>query len=294
MKKVPLLFALISILFIACNKQENDESLCNVRLTVNDFEIYEESFEKQGQVKAARVDTSKNINYLTVAIFDSQGAVYKKVTHSKADSSDYYTSSFGNFHFLLPVGNYTAVAIGYWTKDTSCRPIITSPTVAAFNKNAVDCFGNVKSISISNTGNNAINMTLSRMVSAMNLRSTDNQTNEFDSIRLTLSKGSLLFNPSTGLARANAGVAQTFRFQQGDINKPLKLYLYTFLPNERETATFTLTLFGQQGTALIERVFTNVPLKRNRRTIASGSVFSGVANEFFIETTWETDTTIIF
>ncbi len=299
MKKVALwvtLLTLATTAFIACNKQEDDEPLYNVRLVVDDFEISEEEFNSQENEKSTRVDSSLNVQFLTVVIFDEQGHECERVVHSKIEGSPYHTSNFGTFYFLLPTGDYTVVTVGHWNNpdDTTYNLIVSSPTVAAFNGNATDCFGNVQSVTISSTSNNLISVTLSRMVAAMNLRSTDRVTQRFDSIRMSLTKGSIQFNPTSGFALSNSGVSQTFRINPEYLGEELRLILYTFLPTNRETADFTFTVFGQQGTPLIERTFVDVTLKRNRKTIATGEVFNGVANTFRVETSWDTDTTINF
>ncbi len=290
-----ILLAFLCTVCIACNKQEEEE-LFNVRLSVNDFEINTEEFKQQAETKDIHsADTSKSIKYLTVAIFNQDGTKRTEITHSRHTQStnNYYTPNFGSFHFLLPEGNYTFVAIGYWSERYGHNLVTTSPTVAAFTGVVYECFGVAQNVTISRTDLNSISLTLSRMIAAINLRSTDTQPSGFDSIRLSLNKGSKRFSPTTGFALDNNGTSRTFSRidNEGEL---LKVALYTFIQANNETADFTFTLFGQQGTELIERTIPNIPLERNRNTIASGRVFGSIDNEFYIETSWLSDTTITF
>ncbi len=289
-----ILLAFLCTVCIACNKQEEEE-LFNVRLSVNDFEINTEEFKQQAGTKDRHsADTSKSIKYLTVAFYDENNIEKASITHSRDSNSIYYLqSNFGSFHFLLPEGNYTVVAIGYWSTMGKHSLVLSSPTMAVFSDNAYDCFGAAQNVTISRTDLNSISLTLSRMIAAIILRSTDVQPNGFDSIRLSLNKGSKRFSPTTGFALDNNGTSRTFP-RNNNVGNLLKVALYTFIQANNETADFTFTLFGQQGTELIERTIPNIPLERNRKTIASGSVFGSIDNEFYIETSWLSDTTITF
>ncbi len=298
-KVIAVLLSLASVLFAACNNEE-DNTLYHVRLSVDDFQFYDEGFEKLGTAKAIdTVATTSAIAHLIVAVYDSTGNVIKSTKQSNRTdtNSRYYTSSFGVFNFLLPAGRYTVIAIGYKSSDPENLQLLDS-SQAAFTTTVLDCFGDREDIIVSKTAINNISITLKRLVAGLSLHSTDNQPEGFDTIRLDLSKGSMRFNPSTGFALDNIGTSRRFALNANTTNNkvgvPLKIIIYTFLEKQADTMDFSFTLFSQDSTGIVERVIPNVPLKQNRRTVARGRVFSSIDNEFLIETDWEGTDTIPF
>ena len=64
-----------------------------------------------------------------------------------------------------------------------------------------------------------------------------------------------------------------------------------FLASDEQTADVTLEILDADDQVLVQKTVTNVPLKRNRRTILSGALYSATASSgsFQVNDEWLSD-----
>lgn len=276
-------------LFSSCHKDDKGE-LSEVNIKVNDFNIVNGEVGGTVAKDGVSADTYTNVKYLTVAFYDANGVAQYQSTHSRLDVTTFEGLSMGNFHCMLPAGTYTMVVIGHGS-DSALT--IASKTLATFSRDRVrDCFVKSQSVTISSSGVNNITATLDRIVSVFILKSTDIQPTGVDSIHVAVNKGSRSFDPTTGLASDDNGVAYTLN-ASGATGSTLTAPIYLLLSSDTEVIDVTFTIY-QNGSVLSTRTLSNVEMKRNRQTIATGEVYYNSGTGFSFNTTWLTSHNVTF
>lgn len=265
-----------------------------VTVSVDDFSITQEPFDEDGNSRRASKDGTAVADYsgvkaITLAFFASDGSQQYCSTQLRADNTTYTT--FGQFSASLPLGTYTMVVLGYG----STQPMtLNSDTSALYTADRVrETF--VKSQTVNVTSSNALNLnvTLSRMVAKVLVRSTDARPSTVDSIRVTFSAGGKGINPATGLATSNSGLANTVAVTSA-VGSPVSTINYLFLASDQQTMNITVDALKADGTTVSHRVVADVPLQRNRVTLMRGSLFSAEGSaSFSVEPGYEADTNFI-
>ena len=232
------------------------------------------------------------LRYLTLAFYDAEGTSIYNSTQVKSAPSTY--SAFGDFSCDLPAGTFTMVVIGRdWSEGDEFS--LTSPTVAAYTSERVrETFCASQSVTVTNSTPLDLSVTLSRIVAKLNVLSTDTRPEGVSKIRTTYAAGSRSFNPTTGLAIGNAGFSVT-NTPSATVGSTIDVLNFAFLSTDEQTMDITLEVLGEHDEVLITKVIRNVPLKRNRKTILSGPVFSPSTSaiSFMVETGWD-ETTVTF
>lgn len=127
------------------------------------------------------------------------------------------------------------------------------------------------------------------MISKLKITSTDGCTENAVNVRTTLSAGGKSFNPTTGLATANAGFSNVLPIQSA-VENPTNSITYLFLATDEQTVNVTIDVLDADGNSISHKVVSNVPFKRNRMTVLTGSVYSAdVSGDFTVETDWLDD-----
>lgn len=289
----------VTCLLTASCSNENDVTVSNpvetapVRVEVNDFSMSVEDFPGSGGRSRATVDpgTYNDVKAITLAFYNGPTEVYK-ATHVKSDGN--YTS-FGSFSCHLPLGNYTMVVVGYglYTDDVFT---LTSPTEASFSPKARETFVKTQSVNITNTNAVSLNATLDRIISSLQVISTDTRVEGVAKIRTTYSKGGLSFNPTTGLATVNTGFSIEVTPSK-PVGQAVNLASFVFLASDEQDIDITIDVLDKGDNVLFTKAIPNVPFKRNRKTILRGPVFqktTQTSSAFHIESAWLDDTTIEF
>ena len=294
--KNKIYLAIFAMLALSCskeldNKVNNNDTLVPVTVHVTGFTISQEDFPT---TRAAEdVANYNNVGAVTLAFYDGSTEVYK-VTQLKDNSSTYTT--FGNFSLNLPVGSYTMVAIAHTTKAGNPF-VLTSPTLAAYTgEHAYDTFVKTQTVEITTTAASVdIDAVLERIVSQLQVSSTDNKTAGVTNVRMTFSAGSWSFNPTTGLATSNTGCASTVG-SSGAPGTQTTSRAYLFLTSDEQTMDVTIETLGESGNVIFSTTVKNVPFKRNRITVLTGELYSKVSlsGSFQIETDWLSDYTMSF
>ena len=293
--KQTIILAGIALLFAAsCSNDSdvkvNNDELVPVRVRVEGFSV---SMEEFPETRATAVNSYNDANAVTVAFYKGDGTEVEKITQLKSDGSTYTT--FGEFECSLPMGSYTMVALAYYNSDAS--PLeLTSPTVAAFTgTRAYETFAYTQEVVISNTEAVDISATLDRIVSKLQVISTDGKTADVTNVRMTFSAGGKSFNPTTGLATVNTGFANTVSNSASVGNTSTSLS-FLFLATEEQDIDVTIETLDADGNTLFSKTIEDVPFKRNRVTKLTGAMYTNdaLAGAFQVNTAWLTEENVAF
>lgn len=263
-----------------------------VRVQVSDFSMSMEDI-LEPPTRATSPATYKNVGAITLAFYDSEGILVCDTTQIKSIPTTFDT--FGDFSLLVPMGDYTMVVVARDSVENDVFTL-TSPTVAAFTSEKVrETFCHTQAVSITSTAALDLSVTLTRSVSQLSVTSTDPRPNGVDRIRTTFSEGGKSFNPSTGLATLNTGFS-VYSSPSASVGNTVGYKNFVFLATDEQTMTITLEVLDEDDNVLITKEIPNVSLKRNRRTILRGPLFTPSASvaSFVLETTWLSDYTVNF
>ena len=295
MKKNMFFAVLALLLATSCsNESENEvktsDTLVPVTVQLDGFSVSQEDFASTRTPSS--IESNINVNAVMLAFYNGSTEAYKTV-QLKADVSTYTT--FGRFTLRLPMGNYTMVAVAYYNHE-SYPFALTSPTAAAYTgDHALDTFVKTQTVNITNTNPVDISATLSHIVSQLKVVSTDSKTADVTNVRMTLSAGGKSFNPTTGLATVNTGFANTVGASAGAGGTTQSL-TYLFLATDEQTMDVTIETLNAGGDVLRTTTVSDVPFKRNRRTVLTGPMYNDVnlAGTFLIESDWLDDVNLTF
>ena len=286
MKKVTLFLAVI-LSVTGCAKKE---ALVPVRVHINEFSISQEEIPSK---TATDVADYSGVKAITLAFYTADGDEQYKVTQMRADATTYTT--FGEFNLSLPMGSYTMVVLGYGLNDGEPAITLTSPTSATFGDNpARETFVATQAVNITNTDAVSLSATLNRIVSKLKIHSTDGCTENAVNVRTTFSAGGKAFNPTTGLATSNTGFINVLPIQS-TVGNSTNSISYLFLASDEQSMTVTIDVLDADGNSISHKVVENVPFKRNRMTVLTGSLYSaGSTGSFQVDTDWLPEAEVTF
>ena len=271
----------IVLLLTACHKDTDTTGTAAVKVTFNDFSISSENFPTKDAVAAYN-----GVKAMTLAFFDAQGNEIYNTTQLRADNTTYTT--FGEFDLSLPLGSYTMVALGYG----SDQPItLSSATSATYTADRVrETFVVSQAVNVTSTNPLTLNAELSRVVSKVIVRSTDNRPAGVDSVRVTFAAGGKGVNPQTGLASSNNGLSNCVAISSA-VGAASSTISYLFLNSDQQSMNVTVETIKPNGTVYSTRTVTDVPLQRNKVTILRGPMYSNASGaSFTLSTSWIGDT----
>lgn len=298
MKKIYCAAAIALLAVASCSNEseltvvnnQTEQATAPVTVRVSDFSVSQSEIPSTKAAQSAASYTG--VGAVTLAFYDGEGTEVYNTTQVRGDGS--YTT-FGEFTANLPVGHYTMVAIGRGRSEGDVF-VLTSPTQAAYTSERVrETFTVVQDVMVTDAAPLDLEVTLNRVITRLNILSTDNVPSGTTTIRTTYAKGSKSFNPTTGLATDDAGFTVT---NSVNINGEghLAVFNVAFLATDEETMTVTIEALDADANVLSTRVVPNVPLKRNRQTTLTGAVFTAdeSAAAFQFETAWITGNTVEF
>ena len=272
-------------LFTSCSKEQNTTAgTAAVKVTVNDFTITTDEFPTKGTVAEYN-----GVKAMTLAFFDANGTAVYNTTQLRADNTSYTT--FGEFELSLPLGSYTMVVLGYGSE----QPItLNSATEALYTADRVrETFVASQTVNMTSTSPLNLNAELSRVVSKVYVRSTDERISGVDSVRVSFSAGGKGVNPQTGLATTNNGLTNCVAISTG-VGETSSTISYLFLNTDQQTMTVTIETIKSDGTVYSTRTVANVPLQRNRITVLRGPLYSNASDaSFTLSTDYFPDTTFV-
>ncbi len=299
MKKI-FLWASLCLFAVSCSNEtiESDNGVTNaekvlapVTVRVNGFSVTQEEMASGGTTRAAQTAASyTDVKAIDLAFYSGGTEVYKH-TQLREDNTTYTT--FGEFSCNLPIGTYTMVAIarGYYDGDVFT---MTSPTAAGYtSERPRETFCASQSVTVTATGADA-SVTMNRIITQLNIISTDQISSGVAKIRTTYGGGSKSFDPTSGLATDDNGFSLTNNpaVQDGHLG----ICNFAFLATDEETMTITIEALDADNHVLFTKSVPGVPLKRNRQTTLTGAIFTASASSaaFQVETAWIEGNTVNF
>ena len=299
MKKI-FLWASLCLFAVSCSNEtiESDNGVTNaekvlapVTVRVNGFSVTQEEMASGGTTRAAQTAASyTGVGAIDLAFYSGGTEVYKH-TQLRGDNTTY--TNFGEFSCNLPIGTYTMVAIarGYYDGDVLT---MTSPTAAGYtSERPRETFCASQSVTVTAAGADA-SVTMNRIITQLNIISTDQISSGVAKIRTTYGGGSKSFDPTSGLATDDNGFSLTNNPTEQDGH--LGICNFAFLATDEETMTITIEALDADNHVLFTKSVPGVPLKRNRKTTLTGAIFTTNASSaaFQVETAWIEGNTVNF
>ena len=279
-----MLAAVLMLCSCSSDKGETDDTQLLVPVTVrtNDFSVSQDDF---NTTRATPVAGYTNVKALTLAFYDGDGNEVYKTTQLRDDATTYTT--FGTFSLALPLGSYTMIVLG---NAGDQQVTLTGPASATWGDNkANDTFGASQAVNI--TTYDAVNLsaTLNRMVTMVAVNSTDICPATVANIRMRTSTGGKTFNPVTGFATVNTGVVSSVS-SANYVGSISRTGMYLFITADEQTTDVTIETLDANDQVLFSKTVTAVTLKRNRRTVFTGAMYTASsAATFTIESDWLSD-----
>ena len=265
--------------------ESQQTALAPVTVSVSGFAVSQEEFSGGTTRASSSVTSYDGVKSLTLAFYIGTTETYK-VTQTKGTLEEGKT--FGEFSLGLPMGSYTMVVIGHGLNDGEPAITMTSPTSATFGENpARETFVTTQAVNITNTDAVDISATLSRVVSKLQVQSSDTRTNPAYSVRMTFAAGNKSFNPTTGLATDNSGFSNAVAISTA-VGATSLSNSYLFLATDEQTMDVTIETLDEDGNVVFSKLVEDVPFKRNRVTKLTGAMYtnSSVSGGFQVETDW--------
>ena len=286
MKKL-LFMASLALLLAACstdvNNEVNNDTLVPVTVRVNGFSIAQDDFSST----RTAVGDYNGLKVLTLAFYDGDTEVYK-ATQTKGSMPA--GATFGNFSLDLPIGSYTMVVLGYVLYDDDALTL-TSPSQAEYTGGCPrETFSATQQVSVTSTNPVNLSANLERIITCLQVISTDGKAANVKKVRMTFSAGGRQFSPLTGLATANTGSVSTVN-NSASVGATSTSTGFVFLTADEQTMNVTIETLDASGNTLYSTVVENVPFQRNRRTKLTGTLYptASATSSFSITTTWNDD-----
>ena len=286
MKKL-LFMAGLALLLAACstdvNNEVNNDTLVPVTVRVNGFSIAQDDFSST----RTAVGDYTGLKVLTLAFYDGDTEVYK-ATQTKGSMPA--GATFGNFSLDLPIGSYTMVVLGYVLYDDDALTL-TSPSQAEYTGGCPrETFSATQQVSVTSTNPVNLSANLERIITCLQVISTDGKAANVKKVRMTFSAGGRQFSPLTGLATANTGSVSTVN-NSASVGATSTSTGFVFLTADEQTMNVTIETLDASGNTLYSTVVENVPFQRNRRTKLTGTLYptASATSSFSITTTWNDD-----
>ena len=288
--KIIALSAIAAALLLAGCCKDNDTTptgSAKVKVSVNDFTISQEEIPSKDAIASYN-----GVKAVTLAFYTSDGTEAYKTTQLRSDATTYTT--FGEFDLSLPMGSYTMVVLGYALYDDDVLTL-TSPTQAEYTAGFPrETFATTQAVNITSTSDVSLSATLDRIVTKLQVVSTDGKTANANKVRMTFSAGGKAFSPTTGLATVNTGSISTVGISAA-VGSTSSSIGYLFLATDEQTMTVTIDVLDSDGNSISHKVVNNVPFKRNRCTKLTGSLYSaGTGSNFQLNTDWLDDYNMTF
>lgn len=210
---------------------------------------------------------------LNIMLFDEDGnRVWEKVrTQLRTDEQ------FGRLTCALSPGTYTVVAVGH---SSAISATIKSPEMVQFTasdgEKLTDTFCYCGELVVGDDTQQH-DLLMHRVGAMIQFSLTDTTTpDNFARLKIDYTGGSANFNPTT-----SEGCTKSTQSEQRTAT-PAQLYQCFTFPYQAETCLLKMTLsaFDADGNIIRQRVFTDVPVTRNRITVYTGHFFEPGDGEF--------------
>ena len=224
---------------------------------------------------------------IAVKIFDSSNQEVTSITQQKTDEN------FGSIRKLrLSPGSYTIVAVAHKASSIESEaPQITSPTSATIPETVLDdVYACVTPLVIEegNYGKKTVNMTLNLCVTSVRVYLKDELPSTVKKLQLTANAGqaaftSLVFNPTTSLAVADASYTRTYSVENL-VGKKINFCSKAMFNVYPKTASIAVKALGENDVVLYSRQYDGIQLNRAKERHINTYLFSeGVDSDMSFE-----------
>lgn len=267
LKALGLLLA-AGFLMTACEKPDADETAENTVNIINGVAVrfnisqFEQTPFNDGQDITRATNISDLCSRIQLAIFNGDSKT-KAINQTKGDAG------FGTFSLVLPKGTYQIVIIAH---NGSGIATLTSPDKITFKENKVtDTFYYYAEIEISEDKQYDVRM--KRAVAKFRMETEDNVPATIAQMKFYYTGGSSTFNAVTGFGCVDSRETELRTVSSDMIGKPGVFEIYTFPHSEEDYLKITITALGAGESIIQERVFEDVPVRRNTVTTWKGEFF---------------------
>ena len=270
---VTKLCAMLAVVLLAsCEKaifdQEETSGDADGNLTVSVYQIEQMPFASMTRgsethragTRAAVTDYCNRLNF---AIYEMDGSRVKLVNQT----SD--KAGFGTASFSLEEGEYQLVVLAH---SSNGNPTMTNPAKIQFTNSTgyTDTFLYYTTVTVTEE-HQTLSVALERIVSMCRFVMNDAIPAGVSKLEFYYTGGSGTFSAATGLGNVNSKQKMTFSVTAGDIGTEYDLY--TFLHQQDDDITLTVTAYDGSDNVLYEREF-DVPMTRWKITRLSGDFFT--------------------
>ena len=241
----------------------------NGNLTVSVYQIEQMPFASQdGGPETHRAGTRAAVtdycNRLNFAIYEMDGSRVKQVNQTSDNAG------FGTASFSLEEGEYQLVVLAH---SSNGNPTMTNPQKIQFSNSTgyTDTFLYYTTVTVTEE-HQTLSVSLERIVSMCRFVMNDAIPAGVNKLEFYYTGGSGAFSATTGLGNVNSKQKMTFSVTAGQSGTMYDLY--TFLHQQDDDITLTVTAYDSADNVLYEREF-DVPMTRRKITRLSGDFFTG-------------------
>jgi hypothetical protein len=283
-----MFFAAFMLLAASCSNESveqsveqpisGEQSLAPISVRVDGFTISQGDFPS---TRATAVGSYSGVKFLTLAFYAGNGTEVYKAMQAKNEAD------FGEFSTFLPIGSYTMVVLGYVLYDDD-ELTLTSPTQAEYTGGCPrETFAATQVVNVTNTTAKELTATLDRIITCLQVVSTDGRTANVNKVRMSFAAGGKRFSPTSGLATVNTGSVSTVG-NSATVGTTSTSKSFVFLATDEQTMNVTIETLDADGNPIFSKTVENVPFKRNRVTRLTGAMYgaSATAGSFQVNTTW--------
>lgn len=196
-------------------------------------------------------------------------ALFRDGTKVKSINQDPKSDHFGQLSLAVPEGSYILAVVAHSGNGSAT---ITSPTEIKFSDNKLtDTFYRCQQLNVSTDAH--FDLELKRAVAKVELHFTDNMPANVAQMKFYYTGGSSTLDATTGYGCKNSRQTELRPVAPEMAGKPASFGIYTFPHTDEDALKLTVTALDANDNILQEKVFENVPVRRNTITRHSEAFF---------------------
>ena len=222
-----------------------------------------------GDASRSQVSISEVCNHL-------QFAVYQNDTRVASENQIIGDADFGTFALQLEEGAYQLLVLGHSgaaniaTKKPEKLQFTNPGTINGTG--FTDTFYYYGDMAVSSNGVR-VDIDMKRATSMFRLKTNDGKPKKVKKFKFYYTGGSGVLDATTGLGCVDSKQTVFVTLDDSQTGKLLTFEMYTFLHQESDTVSFTVTAYDDQDSVLYEKAF-KAPMRRNCITQYTGNFFT--------------------